>query len=238
LVSPENIWGLLRQHDFPYENIWCTGLTTICNDITLFSIVFDLENNNFTFAYGNSWAALREVYQFNLQTQEFTKFLPADSYVMSDNFKTQEKVYLDNMNFCFYKTRTNLYDLMGPYYYTDRIFFSDDVISKVPEFFDDCCTKFPNLAVSKYLVGYINRNFNPSKAEKAFNEVLQNPNLSGNKRFYVLEYLCEIYKKSGDKQKEKATAKKWLEYFNLVSDEYEISDSMEKVKKNMEKLVK
>lgn len=238
LETPENIWGLLRCHDFPYENIWCTGLTTICNDITLFSIVFDLENNNFTFAYGNSWSALREVYKFNLVTHEFTKFLPADSFVVSDDFKKHEGIYLDNMNACFNNAGTNLYSVMGPYYYTNRIFFSDDSLKNLSNVFDGCGKLFPDLVESKYVVGFTNKNIDTSKAIKAFNDVLQNPACSGDRRFSSLEYLCEIYKKLGDKENEKKTAALWLNYYNSVSENYEISDNMEKVKKNMEKLVK
>ncbi|MCF7946865.1 MAG: hypothetical protein K9K80_02945, partial [Spirochaetia bacterium] len=95
LDSVDAVWKFLRNTDHVYgEEVFSTGYSSIVNEGTMFSMVFDAAHGRISIAAAENYASLRQVDTFFLENGRFEKLLDPDKSVYSENFKRREKVFL------------------------------------------------------------------------------------------------------------------------------------------------
>lgn len=94
LQEMKDVWQLLRDRNNPDgDSVFGTQGTTIARVETLFSMVFDLARRCVTIATGETYASLRTVWLFDIDSGLFSEFMPADPLTESDNFQRREHAY-------------------------------------------------------------------------------------------------------------------------------------------------
>lgn len=242
IETPIDMWKLLRNRDLTDNRIWDNG-GSIANYANMFSVVFDLEHRQISFSVAPSWASLRDVWEFNVDSNQFSLLMPADPYTKTDGFIANEKSYMRIENKIIDGTLevSDLDYKMGPY---DLFKYGLKLVNQrktAPEFtrlLEKSAEEYPDLNFNNFPLGYFFRYTDPQKAISYFTKSFTYSDLALDYKLYGLQYLVDAYEEINDKDGLNKSASQWLELYETYSNGYYVPSYLEKVAKKMKKLVK
>jgi len=240
--TPEEMWSILRNHDYSEQGTW-HNRGTIANYSNMYSVVFDLNHQRMSFAAATSWASLRDVWELDLEKETFTLLLPADPYTQSERFLSNEASYL-RITQQFLKGQLDFSDLdyrMGPYSQLGyglhfRLFSPTKESLPYRDVLEQAAAEYPDLDLSYMCLGYYYRLLDPEKSIENFQKALEYPDMGLDFRVYTLQYMVDAYKKMGDKTGAAEAAAQWLELMQEYTQGYFVPANTSRLMNRMEKI--
>jgi len=235
-----DIWTILRNHDLTENRIW-NNRGSIANYATMFSVVFDLANRRMSFSVSPSWASLRDVWEFNLDNNQFSLLLPADPYTKTDRFLANEASYFRIENEIINGT-FDVGDLdyrMGP---SSLLNYSLKIINfhkGSPEFLElleKSLQEYPDLNFNNFALGYYYKYLDPERSISYFNTAIADPDVAKDYKLYGLQHMVDAYGEINDRTGRANAASHWLELFEEYSEGFYVSPYMQRVARKMERL--
>lgn len=240
--TPQDMWNLLRNRDFTEPGLWLNR-GSIANYSTMFSVVFDLSNNKFSFAVAPSWSSLRTVWEYNLSDGSFAQLLPEDPYCQTPEFLRNEAAFYHAEQALIDGT-FSLADVdyhLGAYSivrYSIRRFNPRKKDPQLQMLFEKAAETYPNVDLSYMGLGYYYRFIDPEKSIANFEKVLAFPDPSRDFSLSALQYIVDAYKELGDKDNAALKAAEWLEMFEILSEGHLVSNYHKKIARDMRKMAR
>lgn len=246
--SIDDMADYLKNADlYEYKNVYLTDCSTINNEFTVNTLIFDLKNDAFYCAFAPGYSAFARMYKYNLKDRTLTFFREADPRMESPELKEKMNWYYDYKKYQYrgeFKKMLEKTDFtrdMGPGQLTYIVnAWKDDKVIK-PEILiagiDRQIAKYPHYGLLYLLKADVLRESGKIEdAAEIYERALATPHLSSQYRLEILSQMAKI----NIKENPAAAIEPMLLYCSLIDElrkTHHIDEKLEKDYKKFRKII-
>lgn len=202
--SVDDMLDYLRNADFyEYRDVYMTHVSTINNEMTVNTLIFDLNNDVIYFAFAQSYSAYAKMYQYDLKNRTLALFKDADPRIESPELTDKMNWYYNYKKIRYrgeFKKileQTDFSNDLGPSQLThileawreEQVVKPEILISSI----DRQIAKYPNFGMLHLLKADVLKESGKGKdAAVYYEQALAAPHLSNQFRLEILSKLAKI----------------------------------------------